>query len=58
MSEPVAGARVVVALDEDAGLDVADRLRDAGADVRLVVSATAPADAAVDALRGPEVAEP
>lgn len=57
MSERVAGARVVVALDEDAGVDVADRLRDAGADVRLVVSATAPADAAVDALRGPEAAE-
>ena len=52
--------RVIVAVDagrDDRGAALAAELRDMGADVRLVVSAEAPASAAVDAMRGREAAE-
>jgi len=50
-------AKVVVAIDGPRARGLADELRDAGADVRIVVGADAPAGAAVDAMSGPEAAE-
>lgn len=49
--------QTIVAVDGVRGAELADDLRDAGADVRLVVAADAPASAAVDSLRGREAAE-
>lgn len=49
--------RVVVAVGGSRGEDLADDLRDTGAVVPLVVTADAPAAAAVDAMHGREAAE-
>lgn len=49
--------RTVVAVDGTRGRELADELRRAAADVRIVVPADAPAGAAVDAMSGPEAAE-
>lgn len=48
---------VIVAVDGPRGAALAEDLRDAGADVRLVVAADAPAAATVDAMRGRDAAE-
>ncbi|PZU46444.1 MAG: hypothetical protein DI566_08000 [Microbacterium sp.] len=52
-----AAPQTIVAVDGARGVDLADDLRQVGADVRLVVAAEAPASAAVDSLRGREAAE-
>ena len=49
--------RVVVAVDGRRGEDLARRLREEDADVRAVVPASAPANAAFDAMSAPEAAE-
>ena len=50
-------ARAIVAVAGERGDELAADLRDAGADVRLVVDPDAPAAAAVDAMSGREAAE-
>lgn len=55
--EPRGGPAVVVAVADERGAELAADLRDAGAEVRLVVAPDAPAAAAVDAMSGREAAE-
>ncbi|GAA3038726.1 AAA family ATPase [Microbacterium dextranolyticum] len=52
-----AGVAVVVAVDGRRARTLADDLADAGAEVRLVVAADAPAQAAADGARGRDAAE-